>query len=83
MPNFIEKLQNLRKFSCQGMPLLTAGCNEPTYMKHGFLGVEKNDDAKRNYFCASNKWDAAKDILVLDYKLYMISMNRRNAATSN
>ena len=47
-------------------------------MKHGFLDVEKkNDDAKCNYFRSSNKWDAAKDILALDYKLRILSANRR------
>lgn len=32
-------------------------------------GIEKNnDDAKRIYFQKSNKWDAAKDILLLEHR---------------
>ena len=31
-------------------------------------GIEKNNDAKRIYFQKSNKWDAARDILLLEHR---------------
>ena len=42
------------------------------------IGTEKkNDNAKKNFFRSSNKWDAAKDILVNEYKLDVLSYFER------
>jgi len=38
---------------------------------------KKNNDAKRNYFNSSNKWDAATDILHNDYKLHVMKVFQR------
>ena len=48
------------------------------YIHENISGVEKkNDDTKRNYFRASNKWNATKDILENDYKLHVLAAKER------
>ena len=38
-----------------------------------YAGTEKkNDEAKKNFFKSSNKWDAAKDILKYEYQLNVL-----------
>ena len=39
-------------------------------------GVEKKNDAKRNYFY-SNRWDVASDILETEYRLEKLSSYNR------
>ena len=44
--------------------------NHKTFKQFTGQGVEKNsDDAKKNFFQKSNKWDAAKDALQLEVQL--------------
>ena len=41
-------------------------------------GVEKNNDAKKIFFQKSNKWDAARDVLLHEHRQIALKHNDRN-----
>ena len=44
-------------------------------------GIEKNNYAKRMYFQKSNKWDAARDILLLEHRQRALRHHEREKRT--
>ena len=48
-----------------------------TWFLHKYRDRKENDDAKKTFFRSNNKWDAARDILVNKYKLYVMSYFER------
>ena len=82
MPDIISQLGNLQQFSCQGKLCCLCELNSHLTRLCTYQGVEKlNDDTKKTFFRASNKWDPARDMLANEYKMEKLESHSRGKRT--
>ena len=83
MPDFISQLG---KFANNSAVKVSFGClcelNSHLTRLCTYQGVEKlNDDTKKKFFRASNKWDPARDMLANEYKMEKLESHSRGKRT--
>ena len=82
VPQMIKEFGNIKQFSGQGTHTTYKGSPPYVFVINALsrgLGVEKNDDARRNYR-SSNHWD---DMLTTEFRLEQGSKHERNHRTYN
>ena len=77
MPEVIRRHKNLYRFSCQGIDSLICAVKSLLGFFKNIGTEKKNDNAKKVFFRSSNKWDAARDILVHEYRLNIMNYFER------